>query len=128
MPTKSKTFPPRIVEAIRKAPVIGIRIGTEPHRIIAVWAVVVAGRVFVRSWSLKPEGWYRTSLLTPRGTLQILNRLIPVRTVRPRSSRLKDAVSLAYKEKYHTPGSVRYVKDLSRQKSRDTTTELVPIR
>jgi hypothetical protein len=33
-------------------------------------------------------------------------------------------VSAAYKEKYNTPGSVQYVKDMSKKKSRDTTTEL----
>ena len=38
-----------------------IRAGAE-HRFIGIWAVVVDGRVFVRSWSLKPQGWYRTFL------------------------------------------------------------------
>jgi hypothetical protein len=50
-----------------------------------------------------------------------------VRAVQTRSERLKDLVSQAYKEKYNTPGSVQYVKDMSRKRSRDTTTELVPL-
>jgi len=54
-------------------------------------------------------------------------REIPVRAVHTRSERLKDLVSQAYKGKYNTPGSVYYVKDMSRRKSRDTTTELVPL-
>jgi hypothetical protein len=33
--------------------------------------------------------------------------------------------SAAYKEKYNTPRSVQYVKDMTKKKSRDTTTELV---
>jgi len=61
------------------------------------------------------------------GTIFIADREIPVRAVQARSERLKDLVSLAYKEKYNTPGSVQYVKEMSRKKSRDTTTELVPV-
>src|SRR6185436_11250281 len=62
-------FPREIVEAIRKGQVLGIRAGTQPHRVIAIWAVVVEGRVFVRSWSLKPRSWWRTSLEDPRGII-----------------------------------------------------------
>jgi hypothetical protein len=40
---------------------------------------------------------------------------------------LKDAVSRAYLEKYSTPGSIKYARDLGRAKSRATTTELVPL-
>ena len=44
-----------------------------------------------------------------------------------RSERIKDAVSRAYAEKYTTPASIKYVRDMSRKKSRDTTTELQPL-
>ena len=100
---------------------------TQPHRFIGIWAVVVERRVFVRSWSLKPRSWYRTFLEEPRGTLNVAGRQIPVRAVQTRSERLKDAVDRAYLEKYHTPGSIKYARDLGRAKSRDTTTELVPL-
>lgn len=40
---------------------------------------------------------------------------------------MKDLVSQAYKEKYNTPGSIQYVTDMSRKKSRETTTELASI-
>ncbi len=55
-------------------------------------------------------------------------REIHVRAVRTRSDHLKDAVDRAYLQKYHTPGSVKYARDLGRAKSRATTTELVPFR
>jgi hypothetical protein len=114
------------VAAIRDGKILGIRAGTEPHRIIGIWAVVVGGRVFVRSWSLKPRSWYRTFLETPRGIIQVGGREIPVRAVFTRSERLKDGVDRAYLEKFHTPGSIKFARDLGRKKSRDTTTELVP--
>jgi len=122
-----RRYPARIVAAVRDGQIVGIRAGTQPHRIIGIWAVVVERRVFVRSWSLKPRSWYRTFLEEPRGILKVAGREIPVRAVQTRSERLKDAVDRAYLEKYHTPGSIKYARDLGRAKSRATTTELVPL-
>ena len=126
MKTKPR-FSDETLAAIRQALVIGLRAGSRPHRFIALWAVVVENRVFVRSWSLKSNGWHRALLKEPLGTLQIAGQEIAVRTVQTRSERLKDAVSRAYLEKYKTPGSVRYARDLVRAKSRATTTELIPL-
>jgi hypothetical protein len=125
MKTK-RHFPNKILAAIRDSKIFGIRAGTEPHRFIGIWAVVVEGRVFVRSWRLEQRSWYRTFLQEPRGTIVVGEREIPVRAVRTRSERLKGAVSRAYLEKYNTPGSIKYARALGRTKSRATTTELVP--
>ncbi len=97
------------------------------HRFIGIWAVVVDGCVFVRSWSLKPRSWYRTFLEDPRGVIQIGAREIQVRAIRTRSERLKDAVDRAYLQKYGSPGSIRFARDLGSEKSRATTIELVPL-
>jgi hypothetical protein len=119
-------FAAAIRAAIRDGQILGIRAGTKPHRVIGIWAVVVQGRVFVRSWSLKPRSWYRTFLEEPRGVIQVSGREIPVRAVHTRSERLKDAIDRAYLEKYDTPGALKFARDLGRGKSRATTTELVP--
>ena len=125
---KAKKFPDKIFETLRKEKILGIRAGKDStHRIIGIWVVVVEGRVFVRSWSMKPRSWWRTFLEDPYGLITVGDREIPIRTVQTRSERLKDLVSAAYKEKYNTPGSIQYVKEMSRKKSRDTTMELVPI-
>jgi hypothetical protein len=125
---KSKRrFPKAIVAAIRNGKILAIRAGTKPHRIIGIWAVVVEGRVFVRSWSLKPRSWYRTFREEPRGVIGVNGREIPVRAVFTRSERLKDAVDLAYREKYNTPGSLHYVRGFKNKKRRETTTELLPL-
>jgi len=121
-------FTDDILATIHKEKILGIRAGKElTHRVIGIWAVVVEGRVFVRSWSLKPRSWHRTFLEDPYGSMFVGEREIPIRAVHTRSERLKDLVSQAYKEKYNTPGSIQYVKDMSRRKSRETTTELVPL-
>lgn len=125
---KSKRrFSDEMLAMIRDSKIIGLRAGTQPHRFIGIWAVVVEGRVFVRSWSLKPRSWYRTFLEEPRGVINVDGQELPVRAVRTRSDRLKDAVDRAYLEKYKTPGSIKYARDLGSAKSRATTTELVPL-
>src|ERR1044071_148928 len=110
--SSKRRFSDDILAAIRDGKIIGLRAGTQPHRFIGIWAVVVEGRVFVRSWSLKPRSWYRAFLEEPRGTSTVDGREIDVRAVRTRSDRLKDAVDRAYLEKSHTPGSVKYAQDL----------------
>ncbi len=124
---KRRRFAADVVAAIRDGQILGIRAGTRPHRIIGIWAVVVEGRVFVRSWSLEPRSWYRTFLEEPRGVVAVSGREIRVRAVQTRSQRLKDAIDRAYLEKYHTPGSIKFARDLGRARSRATTTELVPL-
>lgn len=126
MKTKQR-FSDEILSAVRRSHVVGLWAGTQPHRFIGIWAVVVENRVFVRSWSLKPVSWYRVFLKEPRGTLQVEGREIAVRAVHTRSERLKDEIDRAYLEKYKTPGSIKFARDLGRARSRATTTELVPM-
>ncbi len=121
-------FPEELLAALQKDKILGIRAGSEStHRVIGVWVVVVEKRVFIRSWSMKPRSWWRTFLEDPYGSMFVGEKEIPIRAVQTRSERLKDLVSQAYREKYNTPGSIQYVKDMSRKKPRDTTTELVPL-
>lgn len=124
--TKSPRFSKDTLAAIDGAKIIGLRAGQGEHRFIGIWVVVVEGRVFVRSWSLKPRSWWRTLLEDPQGTINVDGTEYPVRAVRTRSERLKNLISKAYRAKYNTPGSVQYARDLGRVKSRETTTELVP--
>ena len=123
-------FAEKILADIQKEKILGIRAGADStHRVIGIWSVVVEGRVFVRSWSMKPRSWWRTFLEDPHGEVFVAERKrgIKVRAVQVKSEKMKDRVSAAYKEKYNTPGSIRYVEDMSLSPSRDTTTELVPI-
>ena len=121
-----RRFKDDVIASIRDSKILGIKAGTGTHRTIWIWVVVVAGRVFVRSWDRKAHGWYRTLLDDPRGTIEIGGRTIPVRAVRTRGERLKDAIDAAYAAKYNTPGSLKYVRGFKRASRRATTTELVP--
>jgi hypothetical protein len=123
--TRARRFPPGIVAAIDVGKILGLRAGTR-HRFIGLWVVVVQGRVFVRSWSRRADGWHAALREDPRGTIQLAGRELRCRAVFTRSERVKDAVSRAYRDKYCTPAALKYVRDLSRPASRATTTELVP--
>jgi hypothetical protein len=74
----------------------------------------------------KPRSWYRTFLEDPRGIMTVGETEIPIKASHPRSERLLKAIDKAYLEKYKTPGSIQYAKDLGKAKSRRTTTELLP--
>jgi hypothetical protein len=122
-----RRFSRPVVAAVDASNILGVRAGAGAHRFTGVWTVVVDGRVFVRSWTLKPGGWYRTFLEEPHGLMQVGDREIKIRAVPARSERLKAAVSEAYREKYNTRASLKYVQGFERAKSRrDSTTELVP--
>ena len=127
---RNKGFSEEVLATIHKDRIIGIRAGSDSdHRVIGIWVVMVDGRVFIRSYTMKPGGWWRTFLEDPYGEIFVSKRKrgIKVRAVQTRSEKLKDAVSAAYKEKYNTRGSVGYAEEMSRKPLRDTTTELVPI-
>jgi len=123
--SKGATFADDVVEAARKAKILGVRAGTE-HRYIGVWVVVVDGRVFARSWNDKPTGWFRAFKTQRRGMIQIGDLEIPVQGRVPRSARIRDAVTAALAEKYNTKGSRKWVEGFAEPARVITTLEFVP--
>ena len=125
---KSKRgFSRPVVAAIAKDKILGVRAGSDDHRFIGVWVVVVDGRVFIRSWGLKRQSWYNTFREDPTGSIQAAGRELRVRAVTSVPEKTKAAVDAAYAAKYDTPGALKYVKGFARSKRRrDTTTELLP--
>jgi hypothetical protein len=117
---------PLLIASARDGRILRVRAGDGSHRFTGIWMVVVEGRIFVRSWTLKPEGWFQTLLRERRGVIQVGGREVPVRAVRTRSERLKREVDRAYAGKYRTPASAKYVRGFRVPRRRDTTTELIP--
>ena len=105
---KNEEFTDDEIEALKKAKILGVRSGTT-HRYTGVWVVVVDDRVFVRSWSDKPTGWFQAFKKEPVGTIQAGDLEIPVRAKVVRSARTRDAVTAAFGEKYPTKGSKKWV-------------------
>ena len=124
MPDSAK-FTEDVVEVLRNAKILGVRAGTE-HRYTGVWVVVVNGRVFVRSWSDKPTGWFRAFRKQPRGMIQAAKLEIPVRARFTRSDRMRNAVTAAFGEKYNTKGSRQWVEGFAEPERVAATLEFVP--
>ncbi len=119
----SKSFSPQDLAAFGATKYLHIRSGE--HRFIAVWVVVVEGRVIVRSWNDKAKGWYRAFLAEPLGHVKIGEREVPVRGVPLRSKRINDAADVAYGTKYTSKANAKYVKGLVTAKRKGTTLEVV---
>jgi hypothetical protein len=124
---KPRRFEAETLAAIRDGKILGIRAGTRPHRIIGIWAVVVESRVFVRSWTVEPHGWYRTLRDEPRGEIEVAKKRLRFRAVFTRSERLLAAVDRAYLAKFRTPWAAKLARGFKSERRRATTTELVPL-
>lgn len=116
-----------VVAAADASKIMGIRAGARSeHRFVGVWPIVVNGRLFARSWTSTRDGWYRTFLEDPLGTIQVGEREVRVRARRVTSERLLDRIDDAYAEKYDTKASQKYVRGFRTAGRRATTTEFVP--
>jgi hypothetical protein len=116
-----------VAAAADAARIMGIRAGAKSdHRFIGVWPVVVDGRLFARSWTVRRGGWYRTFLEDPLGVIQLGDRQVRIRAVCVTSERIRDKVEDAYAAKYATKASQKYVSGFRAPRRRDTTTEFVP--
>ena len=122
-----KRLPRAVVDAVDAAKIMGIKAGAKSqHKFVGVWPVVVASRVYARSWTQTKGGWYRTFLEDPLGTLQVGDREIRIRAVRARSERVRDKVEEAYAAKYDTKASQKYVRGFRTARRREATMEFVP--
>ena len=124
---KAARFRHPTLEAIHDGKILGIRAGTKPHRVIGIWAVVVENRVFVRSWTVKPDGWYRALREEPQGVIEVAKRRLRFRAVFTRSERLRKAVDRAYVAKFRTPWAAKLARAFKTETRRATTTELRPL-
>ena len=119
-----QSFPSRTLTLFESTKYLYIRSGD--HRFIPVWVVVVEGRVIVRSWNDKPDGWYRAFLAHPEGHVRLGDREVSIRAIRLRGVRLNDAADAAYGAKYTTKANAKYVKGLTTLERKANTLELLP--
>jgi hypothetical protein len=122
----ARRLPLRVVRALDASKSLRIRAGSEPHRFIGIWVVVVRQRVFVRSWELRATGWFQTLRRDPVGAIQVGGRTVPISTRVVRGESVLRAVDRAYEAKYSGPGSIKYVRGFRRGRRRASTTELLP--
>ena len=126
MPTRI-LLPKSVVSALDESKIVGVRAGSESHRFIGVWVVVVQGRVFIRSWNDKRTGWREAFRGDAQGVIQIPSgREVPIRARPIHGDRLLDAIDAEYAAKYPTPASRKWVRGFKTARRRATTVELMP--
>lgn len=119
-------FPAKTLEVITATKYLYLRAG-QAHRFVPVWVVVVNGRVLVRSWNDRPDGWYRAFRRGRRGAIRIVETEVLVRATPVRGVSLHAAIDVAYAEKYTTKANQPYVRGFASQRRRATTLELLPL-
>ena len=120
-------FPHAIVEAIDRSRILGVRAGARSdHRFTGIWPIVLNGRVFGRSWTRKPDGWFSALLADSAGVLQVGGRAVRMRAARVRTRQILDAMDRAYAAKYPTPASRKYVRGFRTPRRRDASIEFRP--
>jgi hypothetical protein len=123
---RTSPLPRTVVAAADASKILGVRAGGKSdHRFTGVWPIVLDGRLFARSWTVKAGGWYRSFRDDPLGTIQVGDRQVRVRAVPVRSERMLDAIDRAYADKYPTPGSRKYVRGFRTERRRAATMEFV---
>lgn len=123
----SAGFTASLITALDEAKILGVRAGRRSdHRFTGVWPVVVNRRLFARSWTVKPDGWYSNFRKEREGSLQVGGRTLRVSARPVRGERLLDAIDAAYASKYSTPASRKWVRGFRTKKRRAATLEFVP--
>jgi hypothetical protein len=119
-------LPQAVVKAADMAKIMGVRAGAaSDHRFTGVWPIVIEGRLFARSWTVTPGGWFATLAADGLGRIQVGDREVRVRGRRVRSERLRDAIEAAYAVKYPTKASRKYVVGFRTPRRRDATIEFI---
>ena len=122
-----KKLPRRVIEAADDAGIMGIKAGARTdHRWVGVWPIVVDGRLFARSWTVRRDGWNQAFLDDPLGMVQIGEREVRIKARRVKSEAMRDKIEAAYAKKYDTKASQKYVRGFRTPRRRDTTTEFIP--
>jgi len=119
-------FAPDVVRAAARDLVIGVRVGPEGHRFTPVWVVAVNDRLFARSWGLDPRGWNARAVDVPEVTIELGGTELPALAARVTADLTNDEVDDAYRAKYHTAASAKYVADMTSAQSRNSTVEFRP--
>jgi hypothetical protein len=122
----ARRLPKTVLAAAGAAKIMGVKAGADSdHRFTGVWPIVVEGRLFARSWTVTPGGWFATFAAEGHGRIQVGDRELRVRGIRVRSERLKDAIEAAYAVKYPTKASRKYVVGFRTPRRRNATIEVL---
>jgi hypothetical protein len=120
----AKTFDAASLDYLRKTQEVGIRTGKRPDHTVIIWAVAVGDDAFVRSVRGPSGKWYKTISADGRATLEINEKLVPVRAMAVSDAPTIAAVSAEYLSKYATSP---YAQAMVKPDTLPTTLRLEPV-
>jgi len=116
-------FDAATLDFLRNADEIGIRTGKQAKRGVIIWVVVVGDAAFVRSVRGPAGKWYKAAAADGRATLEIGDRLAPVRAIAVKDAPTIAAVSAEFLRKY---AASPYAQSIVKADTLPTTLRLEP--
>ena len=111
-------------EYIAKHTLIEIKGGLEREKFTEIWMVEVNGRFFARSWNKSERSWFTEFLKTGVGQIKAGKTIINANGFKvDKNDAVNRDIDIAYLEKYHQPGNVKYAIGISQPEYADFTME-----
>ncbi len=111
-------------EYIAKHTLIEIKGGLEREKFTEIWMVEVNGRFFSRSWNKSERSWFTEFLKTGVGQIKAGKTIINANGFKvDKNDAVNRDIDIAYLEKYHQPGNVKYAIGISQPEYADFTME-----
>lgn len=118
---------PDIISYINSNNLVGIRGGSKPRDFLNIWMVVVAGRIFARSWSMSERSWYTAFLAEETGAIKCGETEVAVRGIIPADiETLGPMINQAYLQKYTSEHNRPYARGIVQPEHMAKTLELIP--
>ncbi|WP_225000187.1 DUF2255 family protein [Cesiribacter sp. SM1] len=117
-----------VISYINSNNLVGIRGGSKPREFLYIWMVVVANRIFVRSWGLSERSWYTAFLEEGTGAIKCGETEVAVRGIIPADiAVLGPKINEAYLQKYTSEHNRPYANGIVQPAHMAKTLELVPL-
>ena len=111
-------------EYIAKHTLIEIKGGLEREKFTEIWMVEVNGRFFARSWNKSERSWFTEFLKKGVGQIKAGKTIINANGFKvDKNNAVNQDIDIAYLEKYHQPGNVKYAIGISQPEYADYTME-----
>jgi hypothetical protein len=116
----------KAIDHIQSNNLIGLKAGSKRETFLEIWMVVVANRIFARSWGFAEKSWYNTFLADNKGQIKCGDTIYKIEAVIPKDLyELTEQVNAAYLNKYNFGSNAAYAQGIIEQKHIDKTMEFI---
>ncbi|GGF01649.1 hypothetical protein GCM10010984_18820 [Chishuiella changwenlii] len=113
-------------ESIDSEILTGIKAGTDDHRFLDIWMVIVDDRIFARSWGIAERSWYNTFLNNENGKIKSGDKVFNIKAKIPEDLyELEEPINNAYMKTYDFGTNAFFAKGLAGKKHVEKTMEFI---